>query len=166
MIADGASNQDLTIAAYTALKAEQASRIGLRDNYTLTYAGTLAVLFAAYSTSNNPSVLLAVPAVAFVGLHTYKSNDHRIETIREFLKNSLPPSLAKNWESTHQLGRFGTIRAFLRLVASLLLFLGPAVTSYTMLVNSQAAFQLKVIGGVVLALSGLMIALVYRSFQW
>ena len=122
-----AQNRDegaLTTAAYTALKAEQSSRISLRDNYGLTYAASLATLFFGEPHAvKNTAVLLVVPPVAFIGLHAYASNDQRVSAIRAFLRNNLPSSLARDWEAGHhEPGLVASMRGILRLIVSMLLF--------------------------------------------
>src|SRR5262249_4639551 len=133
------ADDGLAIAAYTALKAEQSSRISVRDNYALAYAASLATLFFGYYSTKNALILLAVPPVGFIGFHAYATNDERISAIRTFLRDSLPPSMARAWETTHhQPDMTASIRGLLRLVASLLLFGRPAIAS-TIIVFSQSS---------------------------
>ena len=127
-----AQNTDdgLIIAAYAALKGEQSSRISVRDNYALAYAASLATIFFGYFSTKNIFTLLAVPPVGFVGLHAYATNDERISAIRVFLRENLPASMAREWETSHhQPDLTVTVRSLLRLLASFLLFGGPGIAS-------------------------------------
>ena len=124
------TNEELVTAAYAALKAEQTSRISVRDNYGLTYAASLASLFFGFYTTKNAAVLLIVPPVAFIGLHAYATNDQRISAIREFLGSNLPSSIARNWETSHhEANLVVSTRSLLRTIVSLLLFAGPSIVS-------------------------------------
>jgi hypothetical protein len=139
------ADEGLTIAAYTALKAEQSSRISVRDNYGLTYAASLATLFFGYYTTKNSVILLVVSPVSFIGLHAYATNDQRISAIRAFLRHNLPTSIARDWEAGHhEASRIINVRSILRLIVSLLLFAGPAIVSSAIVfdIHSSDAVQL------------------------
>lgn len=136
---------ELDAVAYTALKTEQSSRIGLRDNYTLTYVATIATIFLSYSTTKDVAILLAVPVAAYVGMHAYATNDARISDIRKFLKDSLPPSLAREWEQIHrQPGIAISLRSALRIITGTLLFAGPALASLAVIFTEEASLRIRV----------------------
>jgi hypothetical protein len=136
---------DLDAVAYTALKAEQSSRIGLRDNYSLTYVATIATIFFGYFTTKNVAILLAVPVTAYVGMHAYATNDARISDIRKFLKDSLPPSLAREWEQIHQQpGMAISLRSTLRIITGTLLFVGPTLVSLAVIFTEEASLPIRV----------------------
>ena len=160
-----AQNRDegaLTTAAYTALKAEQSSRISLRDNYGLTYAASLATLFFGNHTTKNTAVLLVVPPVAFIGLHAYASNDQRVSAIRAFLRNNLPSSLARDWEAGHhEPGLVASMRGILRLIVSMLLFAGPAIVSVVVVFTARSSTSIHFASVAITCISLLLMTLTY-----
>ncbi|WP_146164266.1 hypothetical protein [Pseudosporangium ferrugineum] len=134
----------LSTASYSALKAEQTARIALRDNYVLTYIGSVAALFLGVVTTKNLWFIPAVPAVGFVALHAYASNDHRIGAIRNFLRGSLPPSIASAWEHSHGVGKNARRRSIARIVAAFVLFVGPSAAGLVIITQSSLATAYKV----------------------
>lgn len=163
MTAEG-KNEALEVAAYTALKAEQSSRIGLRDNYALTYAASVATLFFSSYAAKTIIPLLAVPPVTYIGMHAYATNDHRISRIRSFLRQQLPPSLARTWESSHnQPTLMIRIRSLLRFISAIFLFVGPAVTSCVSIFLLSTRTVVTVASALITVISLLLIAITFAA---
>ena len=152
---------ELDAVAYTALKAEQSSRISLRDNYSLTYVATIGTIFFGYFTTRDVAILLTVPAAAYVGLHAYATNDARISDIRTFLRNRLPPSLAREWEQMHrQPGIAVSLRSALRVVTGTLLFAGPVLGSLAVIFSEGAGALIRVMA---ISMTGVSLALMIMA---
>lgn len=87
---------DFRLAEYEQLKAEQRTRIGIRDNLiygTLTALGASAVF--ASTTSHGALALLVVPLVCFALGWTYLRNNAKIAAIGRYLGQVFPDS----WET-------------------------------------------------------------------
>ncbi len=148
---------ELDTVAYTALKAEQSSRISMRDNYSLTYVATIGTIFFGYVTTREIAVLLTIPVAAYVGMHAYATNDARISDIRTFLRTRLPPSLAREWEQRHRQPSIAVgLRSALRVVTGILLFAGPVLASLAMIFAEQADAIIRITA---LSMTGISLAL-------
>lgn len=160
------SSEDLLVAAYAALKAEQTSRISLRDNYGLTYVASLATLFFGYYGTKSIVPLLAVPAVGFVGFHSYATNDNRISAIRIFLQRSLPSSMARDWEVSHVgTGSARSLRGAARAAAAAILFSGPAVAGLALIFYTQRSFEIRAIAISITVIAMALMTITYLALK-
>jgi hypothetical protein len=92
---------EVLLAEYKALKSEQQSRIGTRDNLLYAAFTAMAAVIAAVFTSRLPAVLLAGPPVMEVLGWTYLSNDIKVTQIGDYIRRELGPLLgdgAFGWE--------------------------------------------------------------------
>ena len=80
---------DVLMAEYTALKAEQLARIGTRDNLLYATLAAFGAVLAAALTSGQPTCLLMVPPAAVILGWTYLANDLKISAIREYIRTEL-----------------------------------------------------------------------------
>jgi len=152
---------ELDAVAYAALKAEQSSRISLRDNYSLTYVATIGTIFFGYFTTRDIAILLTVPIAAYVGMHAYATNDARITDIRTFLRDRLPPSLAREWEQMHrQPGIAVRLRSALRVVTGTLLFAGPVLASLAVIFTEGTGALIRVVA---ISMTGVSLALMVMA---
>lgn len=132
----GKTSVDAFLAEYTALKTEQAGRIGIRDN--LIYAALGAVAAIAYGAVQLHQVLLLLaiaPSGAIIGW-LYRSNDRMITWIGQYIGRDLGPRLVKTlgaaepiwrWETEDASGR--TIRKVIQLAMDLLTFVTPGLVA-------------------------------------
>lgn len=133
------SSRAVLLAEYEALKAEQTSRIVLRDR--LMYAA-LAALAATLALVVQPTgrqyLLLLLPLVCMVLGWTYFVNDQKISAIGRYLRRHLAPSLVASaqcadqmltWESVHRRDPLRRLDKSMQLVVDLLMFAVPALLS-------------------------------------
>lgn len=131
--------KDVLLAEYDALKAEQKSRIALRDR--LTYAGLAALtatLALVVQPAGRPHLLLLLPLVCVVLGWTYLANDQKISAIGGYLRRHLAPALVAAggreaavlaWESVHRCAPLRRLDKFLQLAVDLLMFVVPSLLS-------------------------------------
>jgi hypothetical protein len=111
---------------YSALKAEQGTRIGFRDGLL---GGGLAAAFAvAYAAHGHIALLLLAPAVTFTVGWTYLRNDHMISAIGRYLREKHP---AAGWEKEHPLDRRRRSRMVIQLAVDLTAFCLSALVALT-----------------------------------
>ncbi|MFD7655585.1 hypothetical protein ACFV4N_16565 [Actinosynnema sp. NPDC059797] len=130
---------DFLLAEYDALKAEQKSRIALRDRLTYTALATLtATLALVVQPPARPHLLLLVPLVCLVLGWTYLTNDQKVSAIGNYLRRHLTPALVGiegredvvlAWESVHRSTPLRRLDKFGQLVVDLLVFAMPALVS-------------------------------------
>lgn len=114
-------------------------RIGLRDNLLLPYVAAVVSVFVV-AASGRTAALLVIPPIGFVGLHIYLSNDARVDDIRNFLRTSLPPSAAREWEAHSRRrdeGRNYLARSVVRRSSQSVIFAGPSILASIMLLESN-----------------------------
>lgn len=86
---------------YSALKSEQSSRIGFRDNLLYTTIGAVgaisSVALGGFGSGSGPihHALLLVPWVTTILGWTYLVNDEKITAIRRYIDKSLAPRIEK-----------------------------------------------------------------------
>jgi hypothetical protein len=127
------------LAEYDALKAEQKSRIGLRDRLTYTALAALtATLALVVQPPARPHLLLLVPLVCVVLGWTYLTNDQKISAIGDYLRLHLSSALVEAerrkdvvlaWESIHRNAPLRRLDKLGQLVVDLLVFAVPSLLS-------------------------------------
>jgi hypothetical protein len=113
----GTPDRDNTLTAahvlvieYEALKREQQSRIGFRDNLIYATLVSVAGVLAFTAQSGDAGFLLALPPASLALGWTYLVNDHMVTQIGRYLREHLAPRLntlvpdarALGWELTHR----------------------------------------------------------------
>jgi hypothetical protein len=131
--------RSVLLAEYDALKAEQKSRIALRDR--LMYAALAALtttLALVVQPDGGPHLLLLLPLVCVVLGWTYLTNDQKISAIGRYLRRHLSPALvAANdradgvlaWESVHRCDPLRRLDKFMQLTVDLLIFVVPSLSA-------------------------------------
>src|ERR1039457_3600144 len=121
---------ELAAVEYQAIKAEQATRIGFRDNLIyvtlVAIAGTLTIAHSAHSRG----YLLLVPAVAFVLGWTYLVNDHMITAIGRYVREH-PALPGMAWETNHPADKRRVSRKTIQLAVDLATFCGSGLAALT-----------------------------------
>lgn len=126
----------LLLAEYTALKDEQKSRIGFRDNLLYVTLTVVAAVIAAAAQAKQSAMLLALPPVCVVLGWTYLINDEKISAIGAYVREELGPRLAQlaglpqlsqaqspfGWESVHRSDARRRTRKAVQLAVDLLAF--------------------------------------------
>lgn|GEM_PF-524521 len=98
---------------YSALKSEQGSRIGFRDNLLYTTIGAVgaisSVALGGFGSGNGPihHALLLVPWVTTILGWTYLVNDEKITAIRRYIDTSLAPRIERLMGDDHKDFAFG-----------------------------------------------------------
>ncbi|MFD5093315.1 hypothetical protein ACFWMR_22115 [Amycolatopsis thailandensis] len=134
------SSSAILLAEYEALKAEQTSRIVLRDRlmYAALAALTATLALVVQSTGRRPYLLLLLPLVCVVLGWTYFVNDQKISAIGRYLGRQLAPSLVAStqcagqlltWESVHRRDPLRRLDKSMQLLVDLLMFAVPALVS-------------------------------------
>lgn len=108
---DDVTESKILLAEYDCLKEEQRTRIGFRDNLLyVTLAATTAVV-AVTVQSEQPRLLLSVPAICLILGWTYLVNDEKISAIGCYIREQLGPRLGElasahstvfGWEVYHR----------------------------------------------------------------
>ncbi|MFF0867905.1 hypothetical protein ACFYUV_39520 [Nonomuraea sp. NPDC003560] len=108
------SRAQLLLAEYQALKDEQKSRIGFRDNLLYVTIGAAVTASIAGMQFRAASVLLVLPLICLILGWTYLTNDEKISAIGRYIRGHLTPKLAASmaadtsetdmfaWETFHQ----------------------------------------------------------------
>jgi hypothetical protein len=118
---------------YNKLKAEQASRIGFRDNLLYVTLGVVGGVFAyAFKEPGHVQALLLIPWACFILGWTYLMNDRAISAIGRYVRNTLtvqletdcgvPRDLPFRWEVEHRTDDQRIIRKLFQLVVDLMAF--------------------------------------------
>ncbi|MGW2034567.1 hypothetical protein [Streptomyces argyrophylli] len=102
----------LLLTEYQAVKDEQKTRIGFRDNLLYVTLTVVAAVIAAAAQAKQPAMLLALPPVCVVLGWTYLVNDQKISAIGAYVRGDLGPRLAAlaqaesgevfRWEAAHR----------------------------------------------------------------
>ncbi|MGM1058026.1 hypothetical protein [Saccharothrix sp. Mg75] len=131
--------KDFLLAEYEALKAEQKSRIALRDRLTYTALATLtATLALVVQPPTRPHLLLLVPLVCLVLGWTYLTNDQKVSAIGDYLRRHLASALVGAggredavlaWESVHRDTPLRRLDKSGQLAVDLLVFAVPSLLS-------------------------------------
>jgi hypothetical protein len=124
------------MAEYTALKAEQLSRIGTRDNLLYAVLAAAGAVLAAAVASRQPACLLLIPPAGAILGWTYLVNDLKISAIREYVRADLTPRAealsggpAFGWERAHLADPLYRTRRAGHLVADLTAFVAVPATA-------------------------------------
>lgn len=122
----------LLLTEYQAVKDEQKSRIGFRDNLLYVTLTVVAAVVAAVAQAGRPAMLLALPPVCVVLGWTYLVNDQKISAIGAYVRDELAPRLAEladaeatevfRWETAHRQDTRRLSRKAVQLVVDLLAF--------------------------------------------
>lgn len=111
--APAAGTVDLITLEYTTLKAEQLSRIGIRDNLVYATLATIGAVIFGAAKLDSALPLLALPLAVTVLGWTYLANDRKISEIGRYVRTYVTPrieTLAPGskpfaWESLHRASR-------------------------------------------------------------
>jgi hypothetical protein len=132
-------SRDVLLAEYEALKAEQTSRIVVRDRLMYAALAALAAMLAlVIQPAGRPYLFLLPPLVCVVLGWTYFVNDQKISAIGSYLGRYLAPSLVAStragepvltWESIHRREPLRRLDKSLQLAVDLLMFAVPALLS-------------------------------------
>ncbi|MFB8202104.1 hypothetical protein [Kitasatospora purpeofusca] len=130
--ADDVTESKILLAEYDRLKEEQRTRIGFRDNLLyFTLAAATAVLAIAVQ-SEQPRLLLSVPAICLILGWTYFVNDEKISAIGCYVRDQLGPHLGElasahgtvfGWEVYHRSVAGRTVRKRLQTAVDLFTYL-------------------------------------------
>lgn len=133
------TTRDVRLAEYGALKAEQTSRIALRDRLMYAALAALAATLAlVIQPAGRPYLLLLLPLVCITLGWTYFSNDQKISAIGKYLRRHLAPALGTSdgraggslaWESVHRCDPLRRLDKFTQLAVDLLMFVVPSLLS-------------------------------------
>jgi len=131
--------RDVLLAEYDALKAEQKSRIALRDRMMyVALAALTATLTLVVQPAGRPYLLLLLPLVCVVLGWTYLANDQKISAIGGYLRRYLAPALVATdgrvgevltWESVHRCNPLRRLDKITQLIMDLLIFVAPSLLS-------------------------------------
>jgi hypothetical protein len=121
---------ELALAEYKQIKAEQVARINTRDNLVyvtlVAIAGALTITHSAHSRG----YLLLVPVVTWVLGWTYLVNDHMITAIGRFVREH-PGLPGMRWETDHPADRRRRSRKTIQLAVDLVTFCGSGLAALT-----------------------------------
>lgn len=155
----------LLLAEYAALKEEQKSRIGFRDNLLYVTLTVVAAVIAATVQAKQPAIVLALPPVCVVLGWTYLVNDEKISAIGAYVREELGPRLSQlargegafGWERVHRENLRRRSRKAVQCVIDLLAFcLVPLAGLAVYWAGGQGSPGLLVLSGVeALAVVGL-----------
>jgi len=162
--------EDVLMAEYRALKAEQPSRVGTRDNLLYATLASVGGVLAAALTARQAACLLMVPPACTVLGWTYLANDSKISLIREYVPSVLAPRLAAldagpafGWESVHLADPLYAARREIHLGVDLLAF---AVTPAAALAMALPAYSGPAAAAAAVTLTGLAEAAMTAGLAW
>lgn len=124
-----AAADDVLLAEYAQLKAEQQSRIGTRDNLLYAAFTAAAAVIAGALSAGYWAVILAAPPAMLVLGWTYLSNDRKVTEIGRYVRLELAPRLGNGafaWEQDTEEPRARRTRKAWQLAADLTAFPGAA----------------------------------------
>jgi len=123
---------------YSALKREQANRIGVRDNLLYFTLGSVATVATVAAVAKAPAALLLMPLAAVVLGWTYLANDHMITAIGRYLREELGDRLSSTlhvddvllaWEQNHTGDNRRRQRKLIQLGVDLTAFTVPSLVA-------------------------------------
>ncbi|MDU9048744.1 MAG: hypothetical protein Q3M30_07820 [Candidatus Electrothrix sp. Rat3] len=166
---------------YSSLKAEQASRIGFRDNLLYVTLGVVGGVCAyAVKKPEYATALLLIPWACFILGWTYLMNDRAISAIGRYIRTGLtaqleqdcgvPKGLPFRWENEHRDDDHRVSRKILQLIVDLIAFCCSgfvALIAFFLLAGhvSWAALFLCVCDGVMLLVLAVQIILYAEVFK-
>ncbi|MFI9846721.1 hypothetical protein ACIHFD_57545 [Nonomuraea sp. NPDC051941] len=131
------------LSEYDALKAEQRSRIGFRDQLLYAVLTAAAAIAAVTATAGRLELLLVLPLAGTVLGWTHLHNDHMITSIGRYVRDRLGPRLAGlvdatdipmfEWETEHTGDRWRASRRRLQLAVNLGAFCLPPLAALTLI---------------------------------
>ncbi len=128
---------------YEKLKDEQAARIGFRDNMPYVILAAAAGIATLAATVGRAELLLLLPLASVVLGWTRLATDHKISSIRLFIRTQLDPQVAElvgsdgpvfGWEAFHVQDNKRRMRKFLQLVVDLMAYVVPALGTLAVVV--------------------------------
>ncbi|WAL98599.1 hypothetical protein [Streptomyces sp. Je 1-369] len=160
------------LVEYEQLKAEQKSRITLRDNLIYAMlAATAAVIAATIPATGRTALLLLLPPLSVLLGWTYLVNDEKISAIGQYIRTELTPGLAAvvegagvfGWEAAHRRDQRRGTRKRLQLAVDLLAFcVSPAAALTVFWIHGHLTWPLltlSVVESAALVGLGIQIAL-------
>jgi hypothetical protein len=136
---DKDSTLEVLLAEYNCLKAEQAQRIGFRDNLLYVTLGVFgAVVSFAVSNPSNYYALLVIPWVCLILGWTYVVNDEKISSIGRYIRYKLVDKVKEHtgygdletlfgWEIAHRSDRHRMRRKIQQLVVDEITFVASGM---------------------------------------
>ena len=136
---DKDSTLEVLLAEYNCLKAEQAQRIGFRDNLLYVTLGVFgAVVSFAVSDPSNYYALLVIPWVCLILGWTYVVNDEKISSIGRYIRYKLVDKVKEHtgygdletlfgWEIAHRSDRHRMRRKIQQLVVDEITFVASGM---------------------------------------
>ncbi|MEV4364606.1 hypothetical protein [Nonomuraea sp. NPDC049625] len=132
------------LSEYDALKAEQRSRIGFRDQLLYAVLTAAAAIAAVTATAGRLELLLVLPLAGTVLGWTHLHNDHMITSIGRYVRDRLGPRLHAlvddtadipmfEWETEHTADRWRASRRRLQLAVNLGAFCLPPLAALTLI---------------------------------
>ncbi|MFD4629193.1 hypothetical protein ACFVYR_04725 [Streptomyces sp. NPDC058284] len=160
------------LAEYEQVKAEQKSRITLRDNLIYAMlAATAGVIAATIPSASRTALLLLLPPLSVLLGWTYLVNDEKISAIGQYIRTTLRPRLAEvvgqsdalfGWETAHRQDLRRGSRKRLQLAVDLLAFCaGPGAALTVFWLNGHLTWPLvtvSLVEGAGLVALGIQIA--------
>lgn len=132
----------ILLEEYRALKSEQGSRIGFRDNLLYVTLGLFgAISSIALSNDNAEHAFLVIPWVCIVMGWTYVVNDEKISAIGRYVRYSLEERISAlmgrsadekylfGWETAHRSDPRRMSRKYLQLLIDLVSFVFSGLTA-------------------------------------
>ncbi|WP_199565364.1 hypothetical protein [Spongiactinospora rosea] len=128
----------LLLAEYSALKAEQAARIGHRDQLVYAMLTAVAAIATVAVSAARAELLLVLPLASVAIGWTFLVNDHMITAIGRYLRDDLGPHLALaagdadavlGWEFDHIADRRRRSRKRYQLAVDLSVFCLPPLVA-------------------------------------
>lgn len=155
---------DVLLAEYQSLKAEQAERVKLRDNFTYATLTALAAIVAGVLQTGAYGLLLVVPFVCAVLGWTRLVNDAKVTAIGLYIGEVLAARLRQHtgspamwWEVVRRTAPDRRWRKTYQLAADLLTFTAPGLVAVVVWVTATPRLALL---GILAALAGLAICTV------
>jgi hypothetical protein len=136
---DKDSTLEVLLAEYNCLKAEQAQRIGFRDNLLYVTLGVFgAVVSFAVSDASNYYALLVIPWVCLILGWTYVVNDEKISSIGRYIRYKLVDKVKEHtgygdletlfgWEIAHRSDRHRMRRKIQQLIVDEITFVASGI---------------------------------------
>jgi hypothetical protein len=148
----------ILLEEYRVLKAEQASRIGFRDNLLYVTLGLFGAI-ASFALSNDDAepAFLVIPWVCIVMGWTYVVNDEKISAIGRYVRYSLEERIAAlmggsadnqylfGWETAHRSDPRRISRKYLQFLIDLVSFVFSGLTAlgvFWLLTDQPATFTI------------------------
>jgi len=165
---------------YGALKSEQSSRIGFRDNLLYVTVGAVGGVSSVSLTGLGqsgpmPEALLVIPWVTTILGWTYLVNDQKITSIRRYIEDDLGKRVRRlvkmrstpfAWEGFHRMGEHQKLRKKFQLFIDLLTFVCSAAVALVVFVVHAIANRPEHLFGVglLVVVEAVLVFLLFLQF--